>query len=222
MTNDSDPSKQELLDRVEQLESTVEKMLPSRRQALKLGAAGAASVGGVSMLSDSADASTGSAGQIGDPQNRPDLFADTVDLNQLSGVATGGALSGVRAFLSTTSTSSPVPFDTIGFEFGSPSGSSLFDTSSHEYVAPADGIYQMNVHVRLDSSGANTRLRVQNSTTSTQLTTIKENTQTSLATLETQLLVQLSNGDRVRVNNGFNVSLFSGRPSTYIEVIRVD
>jgi hypothetical protein len=92
MTDDSDPTKQELLDRVEQLESTVEKMLPSRREALKLGAAGAASVGGVSLLSDSADASTGSAGQIGDPSNRPDLFADTVDAKNFVGLSAGTAL----------------------------------------------------------------------------------------------------------------------------------
>jgi len=89
-TNTDEPSKAELHERVQQLESTVEKLMPSRRDALKLGAAGIAGAAGVAGASGSAAASTGSAGQIGDSSNRPDVFADTVDANQLSGVSTGG------------------------------------------------------------------------------------------------------------------------------------
>jgi len=78
-----EPTKSELHERVEQLESTVEKMMPSRRDALKLGAAGIAGAAGLSATSQSAAASTGSAGQIGDSSNRPDIFADDVDTNTL-------------------------------------------------------------------------------------------------------------------------------------------
>jgi len=84
-----EPSKAELHDRVQQLESTVEKLMPSRRDALKLGAAGIAGAAGLRATTQPADASTGSAGQIGDVNNRPDVFADTVDTNSLAGVSTG-------------------------------------------------------------------------------------------------------------------------------------
>jgi len=90
--NTDEPTKAELHDRVQQLESTVEKLMPSRRDALKLGAAGLAGAAGLSATSQSAEASTGSAGQIGDPNNRPDLFADEIDANQLTGVTTGGGV----------------------------------------------------------------------------------------------------------------------------------
>jgi len=76
-----EPSKAELHDRVKQLESTVEKLMPSRRDVLRMGAAGLAGAAGLSATSQSVDASVGSAGDIGDPNNRPDLFADTVDAN---------------------------------------------------------------------------------------------------------------------------------------------
>jgi hypothetical protein len=76
-----EPSKAELHERVEQLESTVEKLMPSRRDALRMGAAGLAGAVGLGATSQSAEAATGSAGEIGDPNNRPDLFADTVDAN---------------------------------------------------------------------------------------------------------------------------------------------
>jgi len=77
-----EPSKAELHERVQQLESTVEKLMPSRRDALKLGAAGIVGAAGLSATSQSAAASTGSAGQIGDVNNRPDLFADEIDANR--------------------------------------------------------------------------------------------------------------------------------------------
>jgi len=80
--NTDEPSKAELHDRVRKLESTVEKLMPSRRDALKLGAAGIAGAAGLSATTQPADAATGSAGQIGDVNNRPDVFADTVDANE--------------------------------------------------------------------------------------------------------------------------------------------
>jgi len=84
-TDSDEPTKAELHDRVRKLESTVEKLMPSRRDALRMGAAGIAGAAGLGAASQSADASTGSAGDIGDPNNRPDLFADDIDANSLSG-----------------------------------------------------------------------------------------------------------------------------------------
>jgi len=79
--NTDEPTKAELHDRVQQLESTVEKLMPSRRDALRMGAAGIAGAAGLGAASQSAEASTGAAGQIGDVNNRPDLIADEIDTN---------------------------------------------------------------------------------------------------------------------------------------------
>jgi len=89
-----EPDRQDLEDRVEQLESTISKMLPSRRDALKLG--GAALVGGAAM-SGSASAGTGQAGTIGTANDPVDVEsedinnADTVTTQDLvlNGTATG-------------------------------------------------------------------------------------------------------------------------------------
>jgi len=98
MTDQSD--RQDLEDRVEQLESTIEKMLPSRRDALKLG--GAALVGGAAM-SGSASAGTQQAGTIGtagapvDVESEDINNADTLTTQDLvvNGTATGAFGGGV-------------------------------------------------------------------------------------------------------------------------------
>jgi len=82
--NTDEPTKAELHERVQQLESTVAKMMPSRRDALKLGAAGLAGAAGLGAASQSADASTGSAGTIGSTSDRPDLIADDVGPRSLA------------------------------------------------------------------------------------------------------------------------------------------
>jgi len=92
MTDQSD--RQDLEDRVEQLESTIDKMLPSRRDALKLG--GAALVGGAAM-SGSASAGTQQTGTIGtaaepvDVESEDISNADTVTTENLvvNNTATG-------------------------------------------------------------------------------------------------------------------------------------
>jgi len=89
-----EPDRQDLEDRVDQLESTISKMLPSRRDALKLG--GAALVGGAAM-SGSASAGTQQAGTIGTSGSPVDVEsedinnADTVTTQDLvvNGTATG-------------------------------------------------------------------------------------------------------------------------------------
>jgi hypothetical protein len=89
-----EPDRQDLEERVDQLESTIAKMLPGRRDALKLG--GAALVGGAAM-SGSASAGTQQAGTIGtaaepvDVQSEDISNADTVTTQDLvvNGTATG-------------------------------------------------------------------------------------------------------------------------------------
>jgi len=81
-TNTDEPSKAELHERVNRLESLIERMLPSRRGVL---GGLAAVLGGTYLGSQSVESSTGSAGQIGTTSDRPDIFADTLDFNSAAG-----------------------------------------------------------------------------------------------------------------------------------------
>jgi len=79
-----EPDRQDLQDRVEQLESTISKMLPGRRDALKLG--GAALVGGAAM-SGAASAQPGDddgeAGVIGTDNKPVDIEASDIEVDDL-------------------------------------------------------------------------------------------------------------------------------------------
>jgi len=72
-----------LEDRIDQLEATIKKMLPSRRDALKLG--GAAVIGGAAM-SGTASAGSSQVGTIGDGSNLVDIHAeDLFDVDTING-----------------------------------------------------------------------------------------------------------------------------------------
>jgi len=69
------PTKAELHERVNRLESLIERMLPSRRGVL---GGLAAILGGTYLGSQQTEASTGSAGQIGTTSDRPTIKADDI------------------------------------------------------------------------------------------------------------------------------------------------
>jgi len=72
-----------LEDRIEQLEATIAKMLPSRRDAMKLG--GAAVIGAAAM-SGTASAGSSQVGTIGDGSNLVDVHAeDLFDVDTING-----------------------------------------------------------------------------------------------------------------------------------------
>jgi len=81
--------------RIDELEETIRKMLPSRREALGMGVAGLA---GASLMSGTASAGSGQVGTIGDSSNLVDLVAedvtiiDTLNTASLSGAAADEAL----------------------------------------------------------------------------------------------------------------------------------
>jgi len=84
---DKDEKIQRLEDRIDELEATVRKMLPSRRDALKLG--GAAAVGAAA-FSGTASADVGGlndqVGTIGDSSNLVDIHAEQIfDLDTING-----------------------------------------------------------------------------------------------------------------------------------------
>jgi len=70
-----EPSKAELDERVNRLESLIERMLPSRRGVLGVLAA---VLGGTYLGSQTVESSTGSAGTIGTTSDRPTIKADDI------------------------------------------------------------------------------------------------------------------------------------------------
>jgi len=78
-----------LEDRIDQLEAVTKKMMPSRRDALKLG--GAAAIGAAAM-SGTASAGSNQVGTIGDANNLVDIEAEDVTINDtLNGASISGA-----------------------------------------------------------------------------------------------------------------------------------
>jgi len=141
-TDSDEPTKAELHDRVQQLESTVAKLMPSRRDALKLGAAGLAGAAGLGAASQSADAATGSAGTIGSNSDRPDLIADDVDANTLN----IGKIQDIN-LQRTTDISSSRSLDT---EFQNTTGNT-FLLRVQVVHSPSSGNVDMNLNLYVDA-----------------------------------------------------------------------
>jgi len=81
MTDETDTA--ELENRIDKLESTIEKMMPSRRDALKMG--GAALVGGAAM-SGTASAGTNQVGTIGSASQPVDVvLEDATGVDTING-----------------------------------------------------------------------------------------------------------------------------------------
>jgi len=211
--NTDEPSKAELHDRVEKLESTVEKLMPSRRDALKLGAAGIAGAAGLSATTQSAEAATGSAGQIGDVNNRPDVFADTVDANNVV-----GARQACRVFLSTNQSISQNTKAKIEFDSEVYDSENNFDTSSHAWTCPQDGLYMANLQVRFASGGTDQDRQLFIGTTSTPTpnsegTFLRQVSSDTNDTLSTSTINKYAQGDTIAgyaVNKNANDTLNSG------------
>ena len=162
---DDEPKVQQLENRIDSLESTIEKMMPSRRDALKMG--GAALAGG-SLMAGTASAGTNQVGTIGSASQPVDVEsedinnADTVTTQDLvvNGTATGVSqeLQGCRLFLSsrqnfTADQDTKIQFDSKVYDTGN-----NFDTSANDFTCPKTGLYLIVLQARFASGGSgNTR-----------------------------------------------------------------
>jgi len=149
--NTDEPSKAELHDRVQQLESTVQQMMPSRRDALRMGAAGIAGAAGLSATTQTADASTGSAGQIGDSANRPTIFADDIDANSLTGSVKN---QGCRVFMNNDQTISQGTPTKVDFDTESYDSDNNYNLTANEWTCPEDGLYAVTLQVQLTNGSS--------------------------------------------------------------------
>jgi len=163
-----EPDTTELENRIDKLEATIEKMLPGRRDALKMG--GAALVGGAA-ISGTASAGTNQVGTIGSASQPVDLEsedinnADTVTTQNLvvNGTATGpfgSDLQGCRVFLSSDQTlpqnsRDKIVFDSVVYDDGD-----NFDTSTHDFTCPETGLYLANLQVLFGGGGIEDYRRV--------------------------------------------------------------
>jgi len=156
-----EPDRQDLEERVEQLESTITKMLPGRRDALKLG--GAALVGGAAMsgTASAGDESEGTIGTATDPvdvESEDINNADTVTTQDLvvNGTATGpfgSDLQACRVNLTSNQTGSAGSTTKIQFDNKVYDNGNNFDTNTHEWTCPTTGMYYVNANVKC--SGGN-------------------------------------------------------------------
>jgi len=145
-TDDADVSQLET--RIDELEATIRKMLPSRREALGMGVAGLA---GASLMSGTASAGSSQVGTIGDSSNLVDLVAedviitDTLNTASLSGAAAGEALlsdgsgnltfgSGGGGILRNGSEIDYVALDVSNLPASTGSGDVALVTASDQYV----------------------------------------------------------------------------------------
>jgi len=175
--------------------------------------------------SDTVTATNVEAGQIGDVNNRPDVFADTVDANSLSG---SDKNQGCRVFLSTTQnisqgTDAKIQFDSEVYDSGN-----NFDTSSHAWTCPKNGLYAVNLSVRFDGGGNDQFRRVSIGTA----TTFKPNNEglvfaqrssDSLAKLSASSINKYTNGDTIAAyaeNSASSDAVRSGSDAfgTFMEV----
>jgi sugar lactone lactonase YvrE len=94
-TDEADVSQLET--RIDELEATIRKMLPSRREAIGMGVAGLA---GASLMSGTASAGSAQVGTIGDNSNLVDLVAEDVTITDTLNTASLASAPAGEALLS--------------------------------------------------------------------------------------------------------------------------
>ena len=146
---DADESKIERLEkRIAELEKRQSRSALSRRSILAgvLGVGGLAAMGNVS-------AQQNQVGTIGTQNKRIDLFADEIDANSVT-----GARQACRVFLSSSQSISPGARAKVQFDSEVYDSDNNFDTISHDWTCPKDGLYMANLQVRF-KGGANDQNR---------------------------------------------------------------
>jgi len=189
----TDEKTQQLENRIDKLDSTIERMMPSRRDALKMG--GAALVGGAAMSGRaSADTVDDQVGTIGGPNEEVDLVSEDIDnSNQITtkdlvvnGTATGpfgSDLQGCRVFLSSEQSYTggsgrvKIQFDSVVYD-----SDNNFDTNSHAWTCPKTGLYSVVAQASHDGSGDDVQITIGSSSSDLPLDQGVENDNVSTST----------------------------------------
>ena len=107
--------------------------------------------------------------QTGTSTNRGDVFADTVDTNNLTGVQTGANRQVCRVVLGADQSLSAGSISQLQFDDKIVDSGSNFDTSNNQWTCPKDGLYAVNLQVRFTggSSGDQRTAAVGNGSSAT-------------------------------------------------------
>jgi len=100
------------------------------------------------------------AGTIGSSSDRPDAFLDEANVNQLTGVSTGGDRQGCRVFLSSDQSISHGTITKIQFDSEVYDSGNNFDTSSHAWTCPEDGLYLINLQLQFTGGSSGDRREI--------------------------------------------------------------
>jgi hypothetical protein len=214
MTDDSEPTKQELLNRIEQLENTVATQQQSRSN-LKLTRRGLLAAGGVSALGlasvgNVSGQSSGQVGTIGTANDRVDLFVEDLDVSgNTTGVGGGGVVSRTKVRLSSDSSADPVPLDDIIYD-----PDNAFDTGFNEYQAPSEGVFILNFSYRRSSDASSMQLELGDASVNTE-------NEDSDAIGSATAIQELGNGETITLRNFFNTNLRGFETNTHISITQI-
>ncbi|AFH22100.1 putative SGNH hydrolase [environmental Halophage eHP-16] len=160
--------------------------------------------------------------QTGTSTNRTDVVANSVDANTVTGDTNVANRQGCRVFLSSdqnTNGSTKIAFDSEVFDSGG-----NFDTSSHDWTCPQDGLYIANLQVQVIGGTSNDlrQLFIGNANTDSpngEGAFLQKDIPQTGDTLRVQTVNQYNSGDTISAyyNNTSNTgTLDSGR--TFFEV----
>jgi len=221
----SDMTSEDQTDRIQQLEKRIEE-LENKQQLSKISRrgilGGIAGLGGLGAMSGSGAAASG---QVGTANNRVNVVADDIDANTLSGSVKN---QGCRVILSASQTVSgtrtKIQFDAQRYD-----SDGNFNTSSHNWTCPEDGLYMAHLQVNFED-GANDEIREITIGTATSPTPVgtgsfnrKSNSDTG-DRMATSTINKYSQGDTIAGYAAADssqtdlVSSGTGNSSTFLEV----
>jgi len=94
------------------------------------------------------DGQTITPAQTGTSTNRGNVFADTVDTNNLTGVQTGAKRQACRVTLGADQSLSAGSISQLQFDTKLLDTGANFDTTNNQWTCPKDGLYSVNLQVR--------------------------------------------------------------------------
>lgn len=169
-------------------------------------------VGDVSATNVSADT------QMNSSSKRPNIFADNVDVNSITGVSTGGIKTKTRVFASVQSSATPVQFDSITYD-----PDNNFDTTTHEYIVPANGTYEISFSAFINNSvGAGTNVTFNLQSGNTTLFQNQNEAPGDFFSATGSDVRELTNGDPLTLSNPEGITIKNSEARTFMSIIRLE
>jgi len=145
--------------------------------------------------------------QTGTSTNRGDVFADTVDTNNLTGVQTGANRQACRVLLDSDQSLSAGSISQLQFDQEALDSGGNFDTTNNQWTCPKTGLYAVNLQVRFTggSSGDQRTAAVgsgSSATPSLEGSFTRHNSSSSGDTLSTSTINKYNQGEVIAAYAG--------------------